>query len=172
MFHKEPDGTIIDDNGKIIFFSCERFVKDICQGECCFICGISPSATKFNNEHILPNWLLRHFGLQGKSLTLPNNTDFKYAKYTIPCCEGCNTLMGREIEEPIRELVVQGGEAVNDYLRKESQHGRHLFSTWMALIFIKAHLKDRRLRLVGILEILLTQFPACIHGKIYTTFIV
>ncbi len=146
MYHKEQDGTIIDQDGKIIYFSCERFVRDICHGDCCFICGINPSVAEFNNEHILPNWLLKEYKLHERQLTLPNKTGFKYSQYTIPCCKNCNDMMGKLIEEPIRNLVVQGSEKVNSYLRENKIYTRMLITTWMALIFIKTHLKDNSLR--------------------------
>lgn len=42
------DGSIIDSKGKVIFFSTERFINDICLGDCCFICGAKPSEQEFN----------------------------------------------------------------------------------------------------------------------------
>ena len=32
MFEQTDDGSIIDESGKVIFFSADRFVKDICLG--------------------------------------------------------------------------------------------------------------------------------------------
>jgi hypothetical protein len=39
MAYVTEDGSIIDRVGKVIFFSAQRFVDDICLGNCCFICG-------------------------------------------------------------------------------------------------------------------------------------
>jgi hypothetical protein len=51
--------------------------------------------------------------------------------------------MGREIEEPVRALVEGGFVAVQAH---QEQHGVLLFYVWMGLIFLKTHLKDRKLR--------------------------
>ena len=51
--------------------------------------------------------------------------------------------MGREVEEPIRALVAQGSQAVYEHV----QNGGALrIFVWLALIFLKTHLKDRTLR--------------------------
>jgi hypothetical protein len=41
MTYITQDGSIIDRAGKVIFFSTQRFVDDICLGNC-FICGARP----------------------------------------------------------------------------------------------------------------------------------
>jgi hypothetical protein len=51
--------------------------------------------------------------------------------------------MGREIEEPIRDLFCRGLSAVADHLKRK---GPLLIFVWLALIFIKTHLKDRKFR--------------------------
>lgn len=124
-------------------FSCERFVRDIAEGNCCFICGATPAEKPFNNEHVLPNWVLRRYGLHTRTITLPNETTFRYDQYTIPCCIDCNSLLGRNVEEPIRKLIEQGPVALREYVR--SGGALHIF-VWLALIFLKIHLKDRTLR--------------------------
>jgi hypothetical protein len=58
MAYITHDGPIIDRAGKVIFLSAQRFVDDICLGNCCFICGAKPEDKPFNNEHILPVTLL------------------------------------------------------------------------------------------------------------------
>jgi hypothetical protein len=143
LFLKTRDGSFLDEDRKVLYFSCERFVRDICEGNCCFICGASPTEKAFNNEHALPNWLLRRYGLHKRAITLPNDTTFRYDQYTVPCCAECNSLMGREVEEPIRALVEQGSQAVYEHVQRE---GPLRVFAWLALIFLKTHLKDRNLR--------------------------
>lgn len=143
MFHQMSDGSVIDDTGKIIYFSCERFVRDICEGDCCFICGASPSEREFNNEHVLPQWILRRYDLIGRTVTLPNDTKFRYDQYKIPCCSSCNSLMGRKIETPISRLIDQGRDAV--YREIEKYGALNLF-VWLGLIFLKTHLKDKSIQ--------------------------
>jgi hypothetical protein len=143
MWYKKPDGSIVDHNKKVIFFSARRFVNDICLGDCCFICGASPSGVAFNNEHILPEWILRRYSLFDRTITLPNETEVRYDRYTVPCCASCNSIMGKEIEEPVSAIIRAGSEAVTESLTK----GALLkFIVWMGLIFLKTHLKDRLLR--------------------------
>ena len=143
MWTRTEDGSVVDDTGKVIYFSLERFVRDIGLGDCCFICGASPSDVPFNNEHVIPEWILRRFGLFDRSLTLPNGTSMRYDRYTVPCCVACNGLMGRVIEQPIGALTEGGYDAVNAW---REQHGILNLYVWIGLLFLKTHLKDRTLR--------------------------
>lgn len=143
-WHKTKDGSIVDHTGKVIFFSKERFVTDICLGRCCFICGAQPDSKTFNDEHIIPDWLLRKFNLFDRTITLPNGNANRYDRYKVPCCQDCNSLMGEQIEERISKVVNAGPEAVRNHIAKQ----RSLeFFVWMGLIFLKTHLKDRDLRI-------------------------
>ena len=65
------------DQGRVLYFSVERFIKDICERNCCFICGAFPSTVEFNDERILPKWVLRKFDLFNKRIGLPNEADFR-----------------------------------------------------------------------------------------------
>jgi hypothetical protein len=143
MFIKSSDGSITDENGKVLFFSVERFISDIVDGDCCFVCGAKPSVVNFNDEHILPQWILKKYDLRSKSITLPNEASFRYDRYKIPCCEQCNSHMARALEEPTSKLITLGSRAISEYLREYGPW--HLFC-WLALIFIKTHLKDKELR--------------------------
>ena len=78
MWTKTSDGSVVDQSGKVIFFSTERFVQDICLGNCCFICGAKPGEKDFNDEHILPAWLLRRYDLFSETIRLPNEVDVRY----------------------------------------------------------------------------------------------
>ena len=142
MWNATPDGSIIDETGKVLFFSTNRFIDDICLGDCCFICGAKPGQKPFNNEHILPEWLLRRYNLFAGTITLPNGNKVRYDRYTVPCCAECNSLMGTEIEAPISNAVNAGSEVFADFIVKNCL----LIFTWMGLIFLKTHLKDRKFR--------------------------
>ncbi len=143
-FRKLPDGSFVNAAGEVLYFSVDRFARDICVGGDCFICGKSRRRVPFNDEHILPDWILRRFNLHSRFITLPNLSSFLYGQYTIPCCEKCNSTLGKVIESPISKLVADGFEAVAEHLRS---NGPWLFFTWFALIFLKTHLKDRTLRM-------------------------
>lgn len=144
MWTREDDNSVVDKAGKVIFFSTQRFVNDICLGNCCILCGARPGQKQFNNEHVFPEWLLRHFNLFDKTITLPNGSTLRYDRNTVPCCVDCNSLMGNEIERPISEVVKGGHQALDKFL---STTGNWLkIAVWLALIFLKSHLKDRALR--------------------------
>jgi hypothetical protein len=143
MWTRTIDGSVIDATGKVILFSPERFVKDICFGDCCFICGSTPAQKPFNNEHIIPEWVLRRYDLFHKVIRLPNDVNIRYDRYTVPCCAECNAMMGRLIEEPISEVIQGGINAINAFIKRG--HGLVMF-VWMGLMFLKTHLKDRALR--------------------------
>jgi hypothetical protein len=104
-FTKDRDGTIKDESGNIIFFSYERFLTDICEGDNCFMCGASPKDKEFNEEHVIPKWVLRKYGLFKQAITLPNGVSLRYDKYTVSCCKKCNSYLGATIEEPIRKAT-------------------------------------------------------------------
>src|SRR5579863_3585043 len=142
MFRATPDGLVLDNDGKIIFFTLERFIADVVNGDCCFICGAQRGSVPFNDEHVIPNWLLRRFELHGRRIQIPNQTEFRYAGMTVPCCVVCNTSMGVRFETPMSELFAGGFDAVAKDLK---ENGPWRLFCWMALIFLKTHLKDKYL---------------------------
>lgn len=140
---KTEDGSVLSPAGKVLFFSCTRFARDIGEGDCCFVCGASSREVLFNDEHVLPQWLLREFGLFNKSITLSNDKPLSYGQFVVPCCITCNRDLGRLVEEPARALLLGGYDRVCEHLAIE---GPGLLFTWLALVFLKTHLKDRSLR--------------------------
>jgi hypothetical protein len=142
MWTVTKDGSIEDESGRVIFFSAKRFMDDICLGDCCFICGAKPGSKPFNDEHILPEWILRHYNLFARTISLPNGVLARYDRYTIPCCVDCNDLMGRDIETPISNALHRGPEPFAEFIQEA---GLNVF-VWMGLIFLKTHLKDRKYR--------------------------
>ncbi len=141
---KKEDGSIEDAHGSVIYFSADRYMRDIIEGHCCFICGAVPGSKNFNDEHIIPDWLLREFKLHSRKVTLPNGSQINYAGYKVPCCRDCNTALGETYERPVRELLSKGHEEVCNYLTRS---GPWLIFGWLALIFLKTHLKDLTYRL-------------------------
>lgn len=144
MFTRTADGSIVDENDKVIYFSADRFIDDICEGGCCLICGASPKVVKFDAEHVIPNWVLKKVGLHSQQIGLPNQAWRSYGTYTIPCCADCNRLMGSVFEDPISSLFARGREAIVEHLKSD---GPGLLFCWLSLIFLKAHLRDRQYKL-------------------------
>ena len=142
MFRMTDDGSVLSSDDRVIFFSFDRFIADIVRGNGCFICGARPGTVPFNDEHILPDWILRKFELHDKTITLPNGEKFRYARFRTPCCEPCNSKMGRELETHMSGLFAGGYEAFTEYLKKGNPW--FIFG-WMCLIFSKTHLKDNAL---------------------------
>jgi hypothetical protein len=143
MFLKLEDGSIVDEDGKFLFFTTERFISEIVNGNSCIICGSNSDKKEFNDEHVLPQWILRKFSLFDKSFVLPNGSSFSYGRYTIPCCIECNQKMAKSLEEPISEILSKGLKGISDYLKNKNPWPVFV---WLTLIFFKVHYKDRNFR--------------------------
>jgi len=144
MLFQTPDESVVDSKGRVVYFSLKRFIANIVQGNHCFICGASPETVPFNDEHILPDWILRRYGLHSRVITLPNGTPFQYGQFKIPCCAKCNGNLGKRVEKPIREKFNKGYKSFGEQLK---QDGPWDLFCWMCLIFLKTHLKDTDLSL-------------------------
>jgi len=139
------DQSILDDDGRVPYFSAERFLREIVETENCFLCARSPEETAFNDEHVIPDWILRKFGMENERINLPGEgSGVRYSQYKVPCCKECNTLLGETLENPVAKMVAGGYEAVVRHLREQ---GPRLLFVWMNLIFLKTHLKDRKHRM-------------------------
>jgi hypothetical protein len=139
----QPDQTIIGKDGRILLFSYRRFVDEIVVGEACFVCGASSEDKPFNDEHIVPRWILRRYGLFDKEIILPTGERRHYRGYRIPCCIECNSLLGENLETPVSQLL-DGDYA--DVLHRLDESNLRLLFTWVSLLFFKIHLKDRDVR--------------------------
>lgn len=138
------DRSFLDENGKTIVYSIPRFLTEIVENHNCFICGVGPDAATFNDEHIVPDWILRRYSLHDKRINLPGGSTRKYGQYTVPCYARCNKRMGEVFEEPISSLLSGG---FSDVIRQLKQSGPQLLFAWLNLLFLKTHLKDRAFRL-------------------------
>src|SRR6056297_3085126 len=134
----DPDGTCRDIDGKTIFFSFECFKDEICKKGHCFVCGAPPSSA-FNNEHVFPNWLIRHCGIHNEELTLTNGNRVKYSTYKIPCCQICNSRLASVYETPVSNVLCEGYDATLDFIETG---GHHKLCAWLSLVFLKVHLRD------------------------------
>jgi hypothetical protein len=142
-FMQLADGSALTSDGKVAFVSQERFRHDVCEGECCFACLARPGEKPFNDEHVLPNWILGWQQMHAEEINLPDGSTQAYGSYKLPCCKVCNSAMGKRFENPISHLfktsvvkAVKGQEGTAKALK--------IFQ-WMALIFVKVHLMDRKL---------------------------
>jgi hypothetical protein len=138
----KPNGTMLSDSGNIVHFGIEDFINKICIEDNCFLCGASRTEKEFNYEHIIPKWLLRKYNLFDKYITLPNGGTFRYDRYTIPCCKRCNTLLGEKLENKVSDAFSKDYKYLQNILLEKYQ----VVFIWMALIFLKTHLKDKVLK--------------------------
>lgn len=136
--------TIKANDGKILFFGLQHFLDDIAKGDCCFICGAKPGSKEFNNEHIIPDWILSKFNLHSEFITLTNGTRFRYGEYTVPCCKDCNSELGVSYEAPIGKLLSRPYNEIIEEIN-QNQDLVHFLFRWMCLVFFKTHLKDKAL---------------------------
>ena len=143
MYIRTTDGSIEAPGGRVIYFSVDRFISEIAKGDACFICGGKPTEKPFNDEHVLPAWILRKHALHSGKIALPNSADFMYGRYVIPCCTECNSRMSEIFEAPISAAFEQGYQGVRQFLRGD---GGPLLFLWLASLFLKTHLKHRELR--------------------------
>ena len=102
---EQRDVTLAGRDGRLLLMSCQTFVNEIVMGDACFVCGASPRDKMFNDEHIIPRWILKRFGLFDKQITLPSGERRHYRGYRIPCCVTCNSLLGDTVEAPISQLL-------------------------------------------------------------------
>ena len=138
-----PDGSLVDASGRVLHFSIRRFVLDVAEGAACFACGKARSDGNFNDEHVIPDWVLRRAGIHDERITLPNGVLRKYSGHRLPCCEECNSLLGNRLEEPVSKMLAAGLEGVRNSWTEEKTK---LLFTWMALLFVKLQLVDSQLR--------------------------
>lgn len=142
--HLRPeDKTIEAEGGRICHYGWARFVEEVCTGRHCFICGRAYRARAFNDEHVVPDWLLARFQLHNRRLTLPNGTRRPYGQHKIPCCINCNSLLGRDVEQHMATITAGDHAAFEAAIAGEYQF---LPEQWLALVFLKLHLMDGRLR--------------------------
>jgi hypothetical protein len=143
---KTEDGSYLDKNGKILFFSLDRFKRDICLGNCCFVCGAAPNSKPFNDEHVIPQWILRKYGLYNRNINISNGTGLRYRQNVVPCCADCNGLLNTKLEQPMQELMLNGFKAFHDRIGQNSDTYFTVF-LWLCLTVFKSHYRDRLLRL-------------------------
>jgi len=141
---EQPDQTIVARDGRILLMSCQRFIDEIVMGDACFVCGASPRDKLFNDEHIIPRWVLKRYALFDKEITLSTGERRHYRGYRLPCCVDCNSLLGDKVETPVSQLL-DGDYA--EVMHRLDEPALRLLFTWVSLLFFKIHLKDRCIRL-------------------------
>jgi hypothetical protein len=140
---RHKDGTILDLKGQELFLGLDRFKALVKDPDRCFLCGVHSAEKAFNDEHIIPDWVQRSYGLRDKSIRLFNGTDFPYPKYKIRCCQECNSFLGKTFEAPISNALSRGPDHFFEWYRAEAFR----VFLWLNVIYLKTHLKDNQLRI-------------------------
>jgi hypothetical protein len=135
MWITTQDGSVADQDGRIVCFSRQGFISEIAEGDGCFLCGARRDAALLGEEQVLPGWLLGRYALIDRMVNLPGGVQVPYDAYTVPCCARCQALLAERIETPMSELVLSGAPAV----------GALMFA-WLTLVYLKIHLRERRFR--------------------------
>lgn len=126
---------------KKMFVSLDEFKEKIIESDdYCFICLEHKTSKKFNDEHILPKWILKHFSLFNQKITLPNSSKFTYGQYVIPCCEECNLRLSEIYETPISVLLKRPFDEILEEINSNKDLLNKIY-IWLALIFTKTHIK-------------------------------
>lgn len=136
---EDADGSIIFEDGTVFHWSPSRLNRLISTNNTCFLCGRDRSTTDFDEEHILPQWILRDFNLENEKVALPNNQLVKYYQYKIPCCERCNKWLGKNLENPIKNILSDAVD--NPNIRILGENTKLVYS-WLANLQFKLSLKD------------------------------
>ena len=131
-----------DGEAKVIYFGIEDFKSIIVNSDACFMCGELRHTKVFDDEHVIPDWVLRRYDIQNHRITLPNGAFVRYAQYKVPCCRACNNQLGITIENPISKLLTLSYPEICALL-KDDVEIRHKLFRWMCLMYVKTHLKDR-----------------------------
>lgn len=139
-----PDQSIYRLDGTALHYSCQQFIEEIVEGDTCFICGVKRKKTRFNDEHVIPKWLLRELDIYEDTIVMPNGDSKPYSQWTLPCCITCNSILGKAIEDPVSKLLKAGYSEVQDYV---SKNGPSILFYWINLIFLKTYLKSMRFRI-------------------------
>lgn len=78
----------------------------------CFLCGRHLEAYGQTDEHVVPQWAQRRYGLWDQQIVLLNGTSLPYRQLTVPCCEECNRYRLKPVEDSMSQTVDLGRGSV------------------------------------------------------------
>lgn len=106
----------------------------------CFLCARSLEKVGTSREHIIPRWVLRKYNLFDRTVTISDQTNLAYKRHTVPCCLTCNAFLGQQVEQPIRETLLQWPQTLERDIR-DTRFLEKLFC-WLSLLNFKSLYKD------------------------------
>lgn len=137
------DGSLLEKiTGEFIYVHTDNFIEGIVLGDRCPFCYCHPSGSRFNAEHIIPEWILRFTGVWSETITLPNGQRTPYSRYKVRCCVDCNARMSALYEDKVSRYIKRGYDATRDLLDRHPE----IVYQWLSLLFYKIHLQDLQYR--------------------------
>lgn len=125
------------------FYLKENFLNNFIYNQNkCIICWTKLNQDNSNHEHIIPNWIIKKFKLQDKTISLTNNKEILYPKYKIQCCRWCNSELWDIYEKPLQKLF---NKEYKDFIKELTPKNIFLIFRRLSLIFIKTYIKDREI---------------------------
>lgn len=138
VFSLLEDNTVIDDTGRVISVGPKLLESLLTDGRRCVVCC---NEGETNQEHIIPNWLLRASGSHEEAITAHSERLLRLASYKITICQSCNTIMGQTLEEPVSAAFRNGYLGVAAL----AEENPALLCSWISWVFFKNYLRDRSL---------------------------
>ena len=135
MWTTTQDGSVADQDGRIVSFTPQGFISRIAQADGCFLCGAPRDTAQLGDEPVLPRWLPDRYHLAERAVTLPGGAQVPFTSCTLPCCGRCQALLAERIERPMSDMVLKDGPATAP-----------LMFAWLALVYLKLHLRERAFR--------------------------
>jgi hypothetical protein len=132
--------TIRLPDGRPLFLSIDDFIEAMESRESCFLCLRAMDAVGVTREHVIPRWILKQYGLFDQTVTIGDETQLAYRKHTVPCCPTCNAFLGRQIEQPIRDRLLEWPRRLKDDFR-DFEFLEKLYC-WLSLLHFKSLYKD------------------------------
>ncbi len=137
---QDAEASFLGANGEVRHFSQRALVALAHDVGRCFVCGISRRERRFNDEHIVPDWVLKRCNLHAGKITYPNGRTCLYSRYKLRCCHVCNTMLGLHVELFVSQLF---GEFAWPAGQAYCQVSSGKLYQWLCLLFMKMLLKDR-----------------------------
>ncbi len=105
----------------------------------CFICNTVLNHKNYTLEHLIPQWIIRRFGLEEHTITFDHNVTIKYLDFVLPCCRECNCNLLSPIETSLYY-------AFSSSAHKPTQIPIDTFAVWSCKIFTGVHLYEAALQ--------------------------
>ena len=78
-------------------------------GTKCFVCQVELSSETGPNkrtlEHLIPQWIIRKYGLLEQTVTIPQIAAIPYQDFVLPCCFECNSILLAPIENEFSQAI-------------------------------------------------------------------